>query len=276
MPDFNNRGWGLEGEAANYRRKSMLYSSVAGEGEPLILLHGLFGMGDNLSMIARPLSDHFRVYSLDLRNHGRSPRADTMTFSAMADDVRAFMDAQQLSKARLLGHSLGGKVAMQLALEEPERVDRLVVADIAPVEYRGNHDQVFAGLNAVDLATLSSRRQAEPVLQQFIDEPQVRMFLLKNLYRNEQGVFAWRLNIAGLQQCYDDLRQANHSDTPFTGPTLFIKGEQSPYIREHHRAVIERLFPAAQLKIIQNAGHWLHVEKTAVFNRLVKNFLLAV
>ncbi len=253
----------------------MLHSSVTGEGPPLILLHGLFGMGSNLSMIARSLAEHFQVYSLDLRNHGRSPRADSMRFSEMANDVVAFMDQQQLGRVQLLGHSLGGKVAMQLALQCPERVERLVVADIAPVAYSGHHDDVFAGLNAVDLDTLSSRGDAEAILAQSITEVGVRQFILKNLYRNQQGKFEWRLNISAIEHCYSDLRQANQSDTPFTGPALFIKGELSNYIKEEHRAAIERLFPSAQLKVIQNTGHWLHAEKPVTFNNIVKDFLLA-
>ena len=205
----------------------MLHSAVIGAGPPLILLHGLFGMGTNLATVARALAEHFQVFSLDLRNHGRSPRADSMTFAEMADDVAAVMAHKGLQRAHLLGHSLGGKVAMQLALQQPERVRRLVVADIAPVAYAGGHDEVFAGLNAVDLATLSSRREAEAVLERYIDDSGVRLFVLKSLQRNGQGTFEWLLNIPAIQRCYDDLRQANSSDTPFTGPTLFIKGENS-------------------------------------------------
>lgn len=255
--------------------ETVLHTAVIGEGEPLILLHGLFGMGDNLSMIAKPLSEYFQVFRLDLRNHGRSTRATSMSFTEMADDVLAVMDHYQLTAAHLLGHSLGGKVAMQVALQQPARVKKLIVADIAPIAYSGNHDEVFAGLKAVDLTGLSSRRDADLQLQQYIDDAGVRLFILKSLYRNDSGQFDWRLNVNGLEACYEDLRQALSADAPFSGPTLFIKGEQSGYIQTEHRAAIEQLFTDAQLKIIQNTGHWLHAEKPVVFNNLVKKFLLS-
>jgi esterase len=254
--------------------KALLHTTVSGKGKPLILLHGLFGMGDNLSMIAKPLSDHFQVYQLDLRNHGRSPHMSSMTFTEMADDVLAVMDHYQLSEVCLLGHSLGGKVAMQVALQQAKRVRKLIVADIAPVAYRGNHDEVFAGLNAVELSGLSSRRDADLQLKKHIDESGVRLFILKSLYRNDSGQFDWRLNVRGLEACYEDLRQALTAEVPFSGPTLFIKGEHSSYIQAEHRAAIEHLFSDAQLKIIQNTGHWLHAEKPEVFNSLVMRFLL--
>ena len=251
----------------------MLASSVIGQGQPLILLHGLFGMGDNLSMVAKPLSEYFQVYRLDLRNHGRSPRADSMTLAEMAADVKAFMDAHGIVRAHLLGHSLGGKVAMQLALDYPERVEKLVVADIAPVSYEGGHKDVFAGLKAVDLASLSSRRDAENILRQFIQQDNVRLFLLKNLYRNDSGEFQWRINLPVLSRCYENFGQANQGGHPFTGPVLFIKGELSDYITEAYSDATRRLFPNAQLKIIQNTGHWLHAEKPVIFNQLVQRFL---
>ncbi len=252
----------------------MLFSTESGAGQPLILIHGLFGMGDNLAMISRPMSEHFHVYRLDLPNHGRSPRTDDMSFAAMAAEVLAFMDSQQIASAHFVGHSLGGKVAMQLALSHPERVEKLIVADIAPVHYEGHHDQVFAALDAVNLATLKSRRDAEEILLEHIEEEGVRLFILKNLYKNAQGQFDWRLNIEAIKASYSQLRSALDSPTPFTGPTLFIKGELSPYIQEKHRETIERLFPNANLKVIQNASHWLHAEKPVAFNKLVEKFLL--
>lgn len=254
----------------------MLHASVSGKGQAVLLLHGLFGMGDNLSKVARSLSDNFRVFTLDLPNHGRSPRTYAMNFDQVAVEVLAFMDHHKLDRASVVGHSLGGKVAMQLALQQPQRIDRLVVADIAPVLYRAGHDDVFAGLKAVELTSLASRRDADAVLKHYIDNSAVRLFILKNLYRDDTGAFAWRMDVAALQRSYDDLRQANHGSMPFSGPTLFIKGELSNYIGAEHRETILRLFPLAELKVIQGAGHWLHAEKPAVFTNLVKRFLLPV
>lgn len=251
-----------------------LHGKVLGQGYPVLLIHGLFGMGDNLAMVARSLAERYQVHSLDLRNHGRSPWADSMHFSDMAADVIDSMDARQIARAHVLGHSLGGKVAMQLALTAAERVARLVVADIAPVTYHSRgHDDVFAALRAVDPVALDSRRDAEVVLERYIDDPAVRQFILKNLYRNSTGRFAWRINIDVLYRCYDQMREGIFSDGAFIGETLFIKGEHSPYIQEKHRAAILRLFPRAQLKIIQGAGHWLHAEKPAAFNKIVGQFL---
>ena len=254
-----------------------LYATVSGQpqGSAILLLHGLFGMGSNLSMIARALIDEYQVHSLDLRNHGRSPDADHMSFSDMAGDVLAYMDGAGLSKVHVLGHSLGGKVAMQVALIAPDRVDRLIVADIAPVAYQGNHNAVFAGLRAVDLATLQSRRDAESVLAEHIEEEGVRQFILKSLYRDENKQFQWRMNVQGLEDCYEELRQGLRVEPgqQFTGSVLFIKGELSRYIMPEHRETVASLFPHAELKMIQKTGHWLHAEKPVAFNRLVLNFL---
>lgn len=238
----------------------------------VILLHGLFGMGSNLGMVAKPLAESYRVYSLDLRNHGRSFRAESMLFSEMADDVERFMDSEGISSAYIIGHSLGGKVAMQLALQASARVSAMVIADIAPVAYLGSHDEVFAGLQAIDLQSIGSRREAELVLQDYVVDAGVRMFLMKSLYKDDTGVFAWRMNVDALHTCYGQMRAAVHAEKPFYGPTLFIKGEKSDYITEQHRDAIAALFPAAKIKMIQNTGHWLHAEKTVAFNRLVKNF----
>jgi esterase len=252
----------------------ILHSSVTGEGKSLILLHGLFGMGANLSMVARPMAEHFTVYSPDLRNHGLSPRASQMTFTEMADDVLRLMDHLQIDNAHILGHSLGGKVAMQLALNHESRVNKLVVADIAPVAYQGNHDRVFAGIRAVDLKGIESRRDAEEILKQHVEEQGVRLFLLKSLYRTERGSFDWRLNVDALYDCYSQLREAVDAERAFGGPTLFIKGEHSKYILPEYRDDIKRLFSDVSFKMIQNTGHWLHAEKTVAFNNIVKKFLL--
>lgn len=252
----------------------MLYSKVMGEGFPVILIHGLFGMGDNLAMVARPLAEHFQVHCLDLRNHGRSPRAGSMTFPDMAGDVGEYLRANGIKRAHLLGHSLGGKVAMQLALTAPDLVEKVVVADIAPVTYhKRGHDDVFAGLLAVDLASLAARRDADSQLAEHIREEGVRQFILKNLYRDETGNFSWRINVEALYACYDQMREGIDGE-PFAGDVLFIKGGDSPYIQESHRETIMRLFPNARLKILQGAGHWLHAEKPAAFNRIVLAFLL--
>ena len=258
--------------ALNYR--------ITGEGSPLILLHGLFGSLDNLGGIARRLEDQWQIHALDERNHGSSPHTETMDYPAMAKDVIAYMDSQGIEKASLLGHSMGGKVAMQVALQAPERVDKLIVADIAPVSYKPRHDAILEGLTGIDLTGVRSRQDADKLMAGFVGEPGVRQFLLKNLERipreqQEEGAatFRWRLNLPVIDACYENLARAPEGEGPFPGPVLFLKGADSAYIQEKHRDDIQRLFPQAQLRIIQDTGHWLHAEKADTFAALCRRFL---
>ncbi len=248
------------------------------DNPPLVILHGLFGSLNNWAGQSSVLAEHFQVWTLDLRNHGRSDWDDTMSYTAMSDDLLQFLDQQQFEaqgfqQIRLLGHSMGGKVAMQFALDHPDRLSHLVVVDIAPVRYPPNHDEVFSGLNSIDLTTLSSRGEADKQLQQQIPDPSVRQFLLTNLYRDGQH-FAWRMNLSALQQQYDQIAAApQSSNAPYRGPTLFIKGERSDYIQPHYRDSIETLFPTAQARVMAGVGHWPHAEKPKAFNALVSRFL---
>lgn len=238
----------------------------------LILLHGLFGQSDNLMPLAKSLADTYCVYVVDLRNHGRSFHCETMGWLQMADDILALMDHLGLDKSGVLGHSLGGKVAMSLAGAYPQRVSALVIADIAPVEYLPLHQTVLAGLQAVELLTLGSRKQADEQLAFSVSDSSVRQFLLKNLYKNSEEAYSWRFNLPALLDNYDLLRSAPKMKAAYTGATLFIKGERSEYITEQYLAAIKATFPNFQFKMIQGAGHWLHAEKPVAFNRLVNRF----
>ncbi len=254
---------------------------VTGEGEPLVLLHGLFGSLENLGGVSQRLQDGWQVHALDQRNHGRSPHTDDMDYPAMAADVLAYLDRQGLERVSLLGHSMGGKTAMELALAHPDRVERLIVADIAPVSYQPRHDKVLAGLEAIDLTRLESRQEADRILQEYVEEVPVRQFLLKNLVRvgaddpdaPSGARFRWRLNLPAIKACYGNLARAPAAPGPFEGPTLFIKGSESAYIQDKHREPVARLFPNAQLRIIQGTGHWLHAEKADTFATLCRRFL---
>lgn len=259
---------------------AILNHRITGEGAPLILMHGVFGALENLGAIARKFHTDWQVHGLDLRNHGSSFHADTMDYPSMAADVIAYMDEQGLDKASLLGHSMGGKVAMQVALQAPDRVEKLIVADIAPVAYKPGHDAILEGLKQVDLASVRSRRDADKQLAEYVETPGVRQFLLMNLERipNEEqsqdgAVYRWRLNLKAIDACYDNLAAAPEGDQPFTGPVLFLKGADSAYIQEKHRDEIGRLFPWAQLEVIEGTGHWLHAEKTDAFVALCEQFL---
>ena len=247
---------------------------IQGAGTPIILMHGMFGSLSNLGLVGRALIDHYQVISVDLRNHGESPHAMEMDYPCMADDIVELMDHLNIPQAHLLGHSMGGKVGMQVALNQPEKVDKLIVADIAPVDYTPDrHGGVLDGLKYLAQARPTSRQQANELLAQHVEDSGVRAFLLKNLVRADDGHFDLRLYLEGILANYYDTLTLAPTGTPFNGPTLFIKGADSAYIQDKHRETVMRLFPNAQLKIINNAGHWLHAEKPDTFNRIVTQFL---
>jgi esterase len=249
----------------------VLYSRSQGQGEPVILLHGLFGSMENLGALARPLAEHFTVHSLDLPNHGRSPHTDCIDLPSMAAAVAAWMDAQAIQKAHLIGHSLGGKTAMELALWLPERISGLVVIDIAPVHYPPHHNEVFTGLNQVDPAQIQQRSEAEALMLPHVPELAVRSFLLKNLVKEAEG-FRWRMNLPVISRDYPALIAGNRPGL-YPGPVLFVKGGNSDYVTSAHKSEIMARFPAAQLKIVADTGHWLHAEKPDLVSALTLRFL---
>jgi esterase len=250
-----------------------LYFKQQGQGPALVILHGLFGSGDNWNTVAKVLANDFTVYTVDLPNHGRSDHTEQMNYPAMAEEVAEFMDQLGLAQAMVMGHSMGGKVAMQLALSDPDRISRLIVVDISPKAYQHRHTGIFETLCALDLATLEGRKQAEEHLAQGIENPMVVQFLLKSLYRNDQGQYAWRFNLPVLQSHYPEIAAAPSAEDPYQGPTLFIKGANSDYIQAEDQPVIARLFPNAQAKIIADTGHWPHAEKGRLFLKQVTDFL---
>ena len=252
-----------------------LYARMQGVGPDLISLHGLFGSQENLGMINRSLSNTHCVHGLDLRNHGRSPHSPEMNYSLMADDVLEYMDDQNLQNAILLGHSMGGKVAMTLALKAPERVSALVVIDIAPAIYRHRkHDDVLDGLSSIYLPDLRSRDDADKQLAGYVSETPVRQFLLKNLYRKKDRAFAWRVNLDAIIEHYPEILAGQQATQPFLKKTLFLKGGSSAYILPEHQDEVLKLFPVAQMRIITGTGHWVHAEKPELVARTIQRFLL--
>lgn len=261
-----------------------LYFKVLGEGEPMVILHGLYGSSDNWYTIAKHLSSQYQVYLLDLRNHGRSPHAASHTFDDMVADVEEFFQAQRLSKAIVIGHSMGGKVAMLFTYRYPLMVDRLIVVDIAPRDYtslREPNDHVLQHMNivqayaAIDPAIYSTRTEVEQAFAQYIPDDRIRQFLLKNLVRNDQGRFRWQINVTALRQNLPAMM--SKVDIPDTAriqlPALFIKGERSNYLLPEDFEQIKRLFPQAEFITIQGAGHWVHAEQTELFLKAVLDFL---
>ena len=250
-----------------------LHASRTGSGPPVVLLHGLFGSGNNLGALARSLRDRYEVFSVDLPNHGRSDWLEGADLTAMAAALRHWLDHHGLQSVRLLGHSLGGKVSMELALESPDRVAALVVADIAPVSYPPGHDQVFAALEAVASASCESREAAAALMASYLEEQDVIHFLLMSLQRGPGGIYDWRFNLEGLKRNYSAVRDAPVAASLYQGPVLFIKGGDSDYIREEHRRGILALFPGAKLRVMPGCGHWLHAQQPSLFNSIVGRFL---
>lgn len=245
---------------------------IQGDGKPLLILHGLFGMLQNWGAQTKALADQFQVITVDMRDHGRSPHSDAISYALMAADLRLLIADLGYDKVDLLGHSMGGKAAMQLACEPDTPIERLIVADIAPVSYPNHHSNVFAGLNAVDTHTLKSRQEADRILADHIPEASVRAFLLTNLFRDGDH-FGWRMNLDLLGRQYDQISRAPELQQPFSGPTLFIKGGNSDYIVPAYQQEILRWFPGAGYKIIAGTGHWPHAEKPELFTSLVRRFL---
>ena len=249
-----------------------LHYKRAGNGQPVILLHGLFGALDNLGRLARHLSAQFEVISIDLPNHGLSPHSDNVSYEHMASQVSDLLAQLGLKNVAILGHSMGGKVAMQLAIAQPDLINTLLVADIAPVRYTNRHDKVFAALNAIRLDQLSNRKEALDILIAADIDHGTAQFLLKNLVKHDDA-FQWRFNLSALEHGYPNIINGLSVSGSFDKPTLFIKGQLSDYITADHREQINQYFPQVSAKIIQGTGHWLHAEKPDIFGKIVTDFL---
>lgn len=251
-----------------------LHSRAYGDGgPPLVILHGLFGSSDNWHPISTKLGAKHKVFALDLRNHGHSPHSEEVNYEAMAADVREFLTDQGLERVSLIGHSLGGKVAMQFTLTWPEHTDKLVVADMAPRAYPPHHDYIFKVLLSLDLASFKTRPEIDRALEPRIPETSVRQFLLKSLMRDSNGDFAWRLNLPALYRHYTGISAALPINWSCDCPALFLKGEHSDYIRPEDEPLIRQLFPRALIRTLDGAGHWLHADVPETFFRNVQEFL---
>jgi esterase len=247
-----------------------------GTGQHIVLIHGLFGSLENLNMVAKPLSQDYCVTSVDVRNHGNSFHASTMEYSELAQDIINLLDHLNIETCLLLGHSMGGKIAIQVALEQPERITKLLIADIAPVSYPPHHLKIIEGLQAIDLSHVVTRKDADTQLTPFVDNIGVRQFLLRNLALDTHGKFAFKCSIDDIALCYPQIMKANELPTnkdPYLGKTLFIKGGNSDYILPGYREAIIALLPNSKAKVIQGTGHWLHAEKTTAFNKIVADFI---
>jgi len=249
-----------------------LYYDEYGAGPPLVLLHGLFGSATNWRNIARSLSDRYRVLVPDARNHGRSPHNAQMTYPAMAQDIVDWLTILGIEQAVLVGHSMGGKTAMTLALTTPQMLTKLAVIDIAPVRYTHTHLSLIEAMRGLDLATLRSRGEADRALAENIPDPGIRGFLLQNLVL-EEGSLRWRLNLAALAAHMDDLVGfPEFGETSYSQPVVFIAGSRSDYVLPEHEPRIYRYFPNAQIERV-DAGHWIHVEQPERLLESLDNFI---
>ena len=247
------------------------YSS---SGPNLIIIHGLFGNADNWHSIAQSLSENFNVYCIDLPNHGESDSMTDASYPKMAQAILNWASSNKINNFYLLGHSMGGKVAMQMAaIAAPSQIEKLIVADIAPVDYQPSHTQILEGLKAIDKETIVSRKEADTILSQYEPTLGIRQFLLKNLVRDEQGTYKLSLSVDNIANSYDTILKKPLIEQPVTIPTLFIKGEKSDYIVADYQQSIMTAFPQASFKIIPGTGHWLHAEKPLPFTSLVRRFL---
>lgn len=244
-----------------------------GEGEPLIVLHGLFGSLDNWMSFGKKWSNQYQVYLVDQRNHGQSPHAAPFDYLSMANDLSELIESEGMEEVTLLGHSMGGKTAMEYAIQHPEKVKKLIVVDIAPVAYEVHHYAVLEALNAVDLNQISSRGEAAQILEKYLDEEGVRQFLLKNLYWKEKNQLSWRFNLSLIEEQIIPISEFDISEGKYGGPTLFIKGERSSYILPEHAGLIHEKFPEYQLEVIANAGHWVHAEAPLQFEQICAAFM---
>ncbi|PKV62564.1 alpha/beta fold hydrolase [Pontibacter ramchanderi] len=251
-----------------------LHYKEMGHGQPLLILHGLFGTLDNWQTLAKRLAEHYNVFLVDLRNHGRSPHSDQHDYDLMAEDVLRLVEELQIPTPAIMGHSMGGKVAMNYALKYPTRLTKLIVVDIAPKAYPPHHDEIIDALQSVDLSTITSRGEVDKQLAKTISQEEVRLFLMKNLYRKEDNTFGWRMNLDVIEKNYEKIAAPITSDTPFKKNTLFIKGGRSRYILpEDVYTCIEHLFTLVEVETIPNAGHWVHAEAPDEVYDLVTRFL---
>ncbi|MEL4308970.1 alpha/beta fold hydrolase [Joostella sp. CR20] len=252
----------------------ILKSKIIGNGKPLLILHGFLGMSDNWKTLGTKYADlGFEVHLLDLRNHGKSFHSDDFSYELMVDDVLNYIDLHDLESVNIIGHSMGGKVAMLLAVSKPEVVTRLLVADIAPKYYPPHHQTIINGLKALDFNKISSRTEADEELSKHINDWGTRQFLLKNLHWKTKETLGFRFNLPVLSEAQEEIGEALPSQKIFNGKTLFLRGSKSEYISPNDTDLIKAHFPSAIIEIIDNAGHWLHAENPTQFFEKSSKFL---
>ena len=250
-----------------------LHFKKFGPGPTLIILHGVFGSSDNWKTLANQLKNTFKVYLVDQRNHGLSPHSDEFNYQVMADDLKELLYDEQVEKCILLGHSMGGKTAMNFAVQFPEKIIKLIIVDIAPKKYPPHHQNILNGIRSLILPELNTRKEADDLLSKTIKEPGIRQFILKNLSRNPKGLFYWKINWKAIEDNMEAIGAPLLSHALFAGEVLFIRGAKSNYILNEDESLLKKHFPKFNLITIQKAGHWVHAEQPTAVLVVIYKFL---
>ena len=250
-----------------------LHFKKFGSGPPLIILHGVFGSSDNWKTLANHLMSTFEVYLVDQRNHGLSPHSDDFNYQVMTDDLKELLHDEKIEKCILLGHSMGGKTAMNFAVQYPEKIIKLIIVDIAPKRYPPHHQNILQGVHSLKINKINNRKEADDLLSTTINNSGIRQFILKNLSRNPEGLFYWKINWKAIEDNMQAIGSPLLSHAVFYGEVLFIRGAQSDYILNKDKSLLTKHFPNAVLMTIQKAGHWIHAEQPAQLLALIKQFI---
>lgn len=249
-----------------------LFYRQSGQGTPLIILHGLFGSSDNWYSLAKIFAEHFTVFLLDQRNHGQSPHSPDFDYKLLAEDLEEFIREHSIQQPVILGHSMGGKAAMNFAVVHPNQLSKLIVVDIVPKTYPVHHDAILDGLKVVPLNGLSSRNEADKILSSYVPEAAVRQFLLKNLSRKSEGGFEWKINLEAIDKNIEAMGAGMVFSGTYDGPSLFVRGERSNYYDDNDEVLIKSIFTHAEFASL-NTGHWVQAENPLEFSKLVLNYL---
>jgi pimeloyl-ACP methyl ester carboxylesterase len=244
----------------------------SGQGQPLLILHGVFGSLDNWQSVGNKFAENYEVYLIDQRNHGKSPHSDEFSYESMSDDLGEFIEHHGLKEPIVLGHSMGGKTAMKFACNHPEKLEKLIVVDIAPKYYEPHHQKIIEGFRAVNIRTIDSRKEAEDQMSKVIHSQMIRQFLLKNLTRTDDG-FRWKINLDAIEKSIENIGNGLDDSEKFEKPTLFISGSNSDYILDKDIPIIKKHFPNYKHEIIVDAGHWVHAEQPLLLYEEVVDFL---